>query len=163
MNRVLIATPPGSADLGSFGDASHMLIRQVDFPDTFREDEKISSTDHDRIESWYGLSETDAIFRKHTGRGPAALRGWAEKASKAALLAFCVEVLRADPAVVWTECRILGTGNRSSGHVVWTIEVFAKDPTSATAVYTGADAPNVDAENRPYSDGSGGVFYKRAW
>jgi hypothetical protein len=56
---------------------------------------------------------------------------------------FLVDVLKADKSVTWTGYRVLGTVNRSNGHPVWTLEIFAKDLKSDTEVYTGQDAPNV--------------------
>lgn len=153
--RVLAANAYGN--LGSLGSGSHVLMRQVGFPDTYDPRDKIHGADHDRIQSWHGYSEVDEVIRRHTGSGDMGIGYWAEKANSNEVLAFCKEILKADPDVEWTGCRVLGTVNRSNGYVVWSISVFAKHPESDTLVYSDHHAPNV---NQPtvWADYDGRTF-----
>lgn len=51
--QVLIAEPYRYAALGSNGDASYMLMRQFQFPNTYDPDlDKITQADSDRLCSW---------------------------------------------------------------------------------------------------------------
>lgn len=140
-SRVIPATLTG--DLGSLGRASNKLIRQFNFPDTYDPTrDKIRGEDHDRLLSW-DLSVTRAILKEHTGTYEMGIGNWIRNATAEAALAFCVALLRADPAVQWAGFRVMGTVHRGNGFVVWTIEIFAKHPETTTKVYTGSHAPNV--------------------
>lgn len=140
--RVHTAQPYQYGEMGSFGKASYMLIRQFQFPDTFAEDEKHHFWDHDRC---YGEDYKNAqrCFSEHTGRGDLAIERWIQNANNKQIFNFLIDILKADKNVVWTGYRVLGTVNRGNGCPVWTLELFAKNPKSQTKVYTGPDAPNV--------------------
>ena len=143
LRTVLVAQAPFSEDLGSFGRAQYMLIRQCDFPHTYEVDEAHLSADSDRLSTW-DYEYTRACFQRHTGRGEMALAEWVRKTSATKLLAFCTDILKAHPrGTPWTGCRVPGTVNVSNGFVVWTIEAFAKRPGSRTRVYSGDTAPNI--------------------
>lgn len=155
MPRVLLAAYPGSQELGSRGNASLMLVRQIDFPDTYLGRERLTGADHDRTQDALGLSRSHEIFERHTGGGELGLRGWVMSATKEQLIAFIAEHLGTDARMRWTGCRLLGTTNRSNGHTVWTLELFRKSCSSKTLVYSTANAPNVEAAPRLVrSDGS---------
>lgn len=145
MPRVLLAAAPYSQTLGSSGNATRMLICQHDFPDTFLGRERLVSWDHDRAEDALGLSTRQEIFERHTGGGELEFRSWAQSATKGRIISFISEFLGQDPRMRWTGCRVLGTTNPSNGHTVWTLELFRKSCSSKTLVYTGANAPNVEA------------------
>lgn len=142
MRRVLTAEPYRSGELGSFGKASSMLIRQFQFPDTYHESDRFVSADDDRLRGW-DYKHTRRAFSEHTGCGELALERWVNGATDAQILAFLCDVLKAAADAEWTGYRILGTVNRSSGYVVWSLQLFAKHPESATQVYSGRNAPNV--------------------
>ena len=143
MHRVFCAAYPGSQELGSMGNATYMLIRQIDFPDTYLEQERLTGSDHDRTQEYFGLGRSHEIFQRHTGGGELSLRAWVRSATKDELIAFIAEHLKADKRIRWTGCRVLGTTNRSNGHTVWTLELFRKHRNSSTLVYSTANAPNV--------------------
>lgn len=49
LRRVHPATPYEYGQMGSFGSADHMLIRQFQYPDIYSEKDLIVSVDHDRL------------------------------------------------------------------------------------------------------------------
>ncbi len=162
--RTLTAQPYNSGEMHSLGRAEHMLIRQVKFPDTLDKRDYHTGQDHDRLRAnAYGRFQE--IVLRHTGSGDAAIGSWARdpKTTQKALLAFCVEVLTANPEVKWTGCRIMGTINRANGNTVFTIEVFAKHPDSTTQVYSDEDAPNVHQPRKPYIGLPSGSPFGRDW
>jgi hypothetical protein len=144
MNRVYPATPYRSEALGSSGNARCMLIRQYCFPNTYSEEDKLQSKDHDRIMCGdfdhftlclekYGMSQSD--FE----RG-----GWFRKEKDERIIRFMAEFMKADKDVNWTGYRVMATVNRSSnGHSVFSLSLFCKHPKTDTAVYSAEDAPNV--------------------
>ena len=157
--QVLPATPfVGGAQLGSYGRGTHVLMRQHEFPDTYDPPlDRMTGDDHDRVQSRDIRRASDCI-RKHTGSGDMGLGYWARSAKAADVLAFCKEFLQADPAVEWTGFRILGTVNRASGYVVWSIGLFAKHPSTDTKVYSGENAPNVARPKQTPVQSVNGIF-----
>ena len=143
MEKVYQAEACRPGVLGSFGDASYMLLSQLQFPDTYDEslDQRISR-DHDRILSDDYKHGCDC-FDRHTGGGELGLESWFQKATPNKVLEFVKDILRADPTVSWTGYRIMGTVNPDNGHTIWTIELFAKHPNSNTKVYDTKNAPNL--------------------
>lgn len=141
--QVYPASQYKAANMGSFGKASGMFIRQFNFPDIY--DDELDSyevRDHDRI--MQSESEhANTCFKKHTGKGEFGFEGWALNAYDAKILIFLKDIMRADKAINWTGYRIRGTVNVGNGYPVWTLELFAKHPDSKTIVYTGDKAPNV--------------------
>lgn len=119
-----------------------MLLKQYQFPDTFEEHEKHITADHDRCLMWDGKHASEC-FKRHTGTGDLGFDSWLSSADDAAVMAFLKDILKADIKIDWTGYRVTGTVNRGNGYPVWTLELFAKDPKSATVVYTGPRAPNV--------------------
>lgn len=163
IHTVLQADPPHARSLGSLGDAAYQLIRQINFPWKYDTDlDKLSGWDSDRIRSNMSLSKFNAIFQHHVGTGEMALGGWAERASEARVLAFCIEILQPFVQVApWTGCRILGTVHRGNGFVVWTIELFAKGEGSTTEVYSDPVAPNVKPLDDRYDPRGVRLVYDR--
>jgi len=137
------AEPYRHGAMGSLGDASYMLLRQFNFPDTYAPAlDKHITADHDRCMSW-DYKHVSRCFEKHTGTGELGLQDWLRRATDENVLAFLSDILKADTGVVWTGYRIMGTVHRGNGYPVWTLELFAKHPKSKTKVYTGSNAPNV--------------------
>jgi hypothetical protein len=128
--------------LSSTGTAKGMLICQFDYPlEYLCAWDKHIEEDHDRcLQRDY--SRVSACFKNHTGTGDGGLSDWAYTARKDQVMSLIQDVLRADCAVTWTGCRILGTVNRYTGYTVWSLALFAKHPESTTKVYTGPNAPN---------------------
>jgi len=143
MKRVHTAQAPGSQSLESFGKATYMLLRQYAFPDTYEHDEEFLSADSDRIFSW-DHEHARACSQRHIG--DQSFLTWLQCAESAAILAFCKDMLKAKDSVVWTGFRVLGSVNAATGYNVWTYQVFAKDPTKDTKVYSGGRAPNVESQ-----------------
>lgn len=157
MNRVLTASAPYFfGGLDSLSRGRQLLMRQYRYPDTYDARDSHTGDDHDRIESGHGHAHARACYQKHLKTlGGAGIGFWVRETTHAKALAFCVEFLKADPAVAWTGYRVLGTVNVSSGHTVWTISVFAKHPESDTQVYSGENAPNVAPPQPNYLDPNG--------
>ena len=131
---------PGA--LGSSSRTSYMLIKQYQFPDTYDEHlDKYCQADHDRI---FQADHVHAskCFEKHTGNGECYFEDWARSATNEQIMTFLVEVLKEDHKISWTGYRILGSVHLDNGFTVFTLEIFAKHPETATPVYTYEDAPN---------------------
>lgn len=129
--------------LGSFGNASYMLIRQHQFPCSYDENRDVmAGQDHDRIlEQKYEHGRR--CFTQHTGTGELAFENWVTRATPEQVLEFLKDILEADNTVTWTGFRILGTVNRSSGYTVWSLLLFAKHPQTTTEVFDGKNAPDL--------------------
>ncbi len=141
--EVYKAEPYRPNELGSFGKASCMLLRQFNFPNTYNlHMDLLIQIDHDRCMS-LDYEHASQCFKKHTGTGEGGLADWLKEASDEAVIEFLKDILRAEPEVKWTGYRIMGGVNRSNGYPVWTLNLFAKHPDSETVVYTGPSAPNV--------------------
>lgn len=133
MRSVLKAQPYNPRKLGSFGKASHMLIREHAFPVEYDpQKDMLLSWDHDRIMQQF--DHAFECFKKHTGTGEGGLDRWCMHATPEQVLAFLIEIFKADPSVTWTGFRVLGSVNRSSGYPYWTLQLFAKHPESSTRV-----------------------------
>lgn len=159
MKQVMKAQPYRAGRMGSLGDAAHMLLRQYRFPDTYRDDEVVSSHDHDRIHL-DNMTRWSQIVAKHFPRDRAmeahfpkdgvryvSLNAFLTTANERCVLRFLKELLSPYAGDhPWTGFRILGTVNRSNGYPVYSLELFAKRRNSDTNVYTGDsdDAPNVE-------------------
>jgi len=136
--KVYPASPYKSCNLGSFGKASYMLVRQFNFPDTYDADlDKDISADHDRCE------HASSCFKKHVAGGEIGFENWALTASNENIFNFLKDILQADSKISWTGFRIMGSLSHTS-RAIYSLALFAKHPSSDTLVYTGENnAPNV--------------------
>lgn len=146
MRKVYQAEAYRPAQMGSFGNASYMLIKQHNFPHTYNEEtEKLATADSDRCQQWDFLHAGEC-FKKHTGTGPLGLEAWVRQAWPKDVMAFLVDILKVEehyPGTKWTGWRVMGTVNRSNGYPVWSLQLFAKKRGSKTKVYKSQNAPNV--------------------
>ena len=142
MKQVYKAQPYRSGQMGSFGNAACMLLRQYQFPDTYQDHEHHVYWDSDRCFS-SDFDNARRCFEKHTGTGELGFESWLSDAKDQQVIDFIVDILKADKNIKWTGYRALGSVHRGNGYPVWTLEVFAKDPASDTKVYSGFTAPNV--------------------
>ena len=142
MPKVLRAQPYRSDAMWSLGDAVYMFIRQFQFPNEYSQEDKITSADSDRLIQ-QDIKHASDCFKKHTGSGELNSKNWFLSAFDEGIMNFLKEILKADSSIQWTGYRILGSVHQGNGFPVWTLELFAKHPSSKTKVYTGSDAPNV--------------------
>lgn len=143
MPRVLRATPFVQGAMDSLGHATLMYIRQFQFPDSYRDNEKYKVADSDRCVQW-DRAHVERCLDKYAVGSESGLGWWVERQkSDELVLLFLVELLKADPRVIWTGYRVLGSVRRGNGYPVWTLELFAKSPESNTKVYSSHIAPNV--------------------
>ncbi len=145
MERVYQAEAYRYGAMGSLGDASYMLLRQHQFPDMFDASlDQMTGWDHDRIMQQQYEHGT-RCFKEHIGTGEMGLEYWLKKkeATPEAVIAFLVDILKADRNIKWTGFRIVGSVHRGNGYPVWTLQLFAKHPESATVVYNTENAPNL--------------------
>lgn len=150
-NRVYPAEPYRHNQMGSFGKAENMLIRQFQFPDIYREDEQMLSGYSDRLAYLpVNFKKYDACFRHHTGRSDSQMfEYWLKSANDTQIFNFCMDIMNVPPTFEPTGYCITGTvaGN---GQALWHFSLFSKKKESNTAVYTGENAPNVlTAHRRP--------------
>jgi hypothetical protein len=141
MRKVEQAEPYNSVSMGSNGTAKNMLIRQFEFPHTYRDNEAHVSMYDDRCYQ-NDYEHADKCFKKHKVRN---LHVWALQASESEILQFLKEILQVEkthPNKIWTGFRILGSVDRNSGYPVYMLELFAKT-SPRTKTYTGRWAPNV--------------------
>lgn len=142
MRTVLPANRYRAGELNSLGTASNMLIRQYRFPNTYSEKDYLINEYSDRLLD-AKFEHTRECFKKYTGTGEDGLGNWALTAPCREIKQFLIEVLKASANVKWTGFRILGTVNRSNGQLVWSLELFSRNPETKTKVYSGATGPNV--------------------
>ena len=142
MQEVFLANPFKPNNMGSFGQAREMIIRQFQFPNTYEDDEKMESAYSDRCFQW-DYDHAEQCVKTHTGTGEGILESWFSKSTDAQILSFIIDMLKSNKNVVWTGYRILGSVSVSSGYATWYMELFAKNPNSQTKVYSTLDAPNV--------------------
>jgi len=131
--------------LGSFGDAEYMLLRQSAFPDTYTKRDVLMQADSDRLLEW-DYKHTDEAFLRRPGAGTGKIMRmevWSPYAPGDEIRTFLIDVMKADPKINWTGFRIMGSVHKQTQYPVWHFELFAKHPKSATATYSGENAPNV--------------------
>lgn len=145
MRTVQLANPFRPASLGSLGDANLMIVRQYNFPLTYDESEHHCSGDHDRFMQQEYATAT-ACIKKYTGTGEGILEQWFRESADKKILSFIRDYLHADTRIAWTGYRIRGSVHMGSGHAVWSLELFSKNPASDTKVYSDRKAPNVSTE-----------------
>lgn len=142
MQQVFLAKPFKPNNMGSSGKAKEMIIRQYNFPNTYEDDEKIEGAYSDRCFQW-DYDHAEKCIKEHTGTGEGILESWFSKSKDTQIMAFIIDILKADKNVQWTGYRILGSVHLSNGSAVWYMQLFAKNPNSQTKVYSTLDAPNV--------------------
>ena len=141
-HTVYSAEPYRDGEMGSFGNASYMLLRQFQFPHVYTKNDNLITADHDRCMS-QDYEHSSRCFQEHTGTGELGLQSWLNIATNEQVFAFLKDILKAEPLVQWTGYRIMGGVHRGSGYPVWTLQLFAKHTDSQTEVYSDASAPNV--------------------
>lgn len=140
--EVMKANPYEHDNLGSFGRAEYMLLRQFKFPNVYSRDvDQMITADHDRCYTW-DYNHARRAFQKHVG-GDMSLGSWVRTAPHKNVMDFLKDILLADSGVKWTGYRVMGTVNRSNGYPVWSLQLFAKVDKD-TEVYSGENAPNVN-------------------
>ena len=137
------AEPSRFGAMGSFGDAAGMYICQYNFPYTYSVKDKMTGADHDRCFQW-DYAHARATCDKYLRTGEMAIERWVQQTDPKTVIEFIREMLKADSLTEWTGFRVRGTVNRSNGYPVYTLELFAKHPDTATEVYSGENAPNVE-------------------
>jgi hypothetical protein len=144
--QVMLAQPYDPWELGSFGHASYMLIKQFQYPLNYDEHkDKHSSADHDRLLMW-NYDHFRKVLKEHVGTGELGIASWAQEQFGEKVLAFVEAALKPhlgdeNRHVKWTGCRILGTVNRSNGYPVYSLQLFAN--VTGVEVYDDDFAPNV--------------------
>lgn len=141
MRKVALAEPYSFTAMNSFGRASLMIIRQVEFPLTYRNCEPLVSAYDDRCRQadW---EHTETCYKKHV---VGCFQSWISQARESEVFEFLKDILKVEktnPNEIWTGFRILGSVNRSSGCPIYTFQLFARK-TTKTKTYTGMIAPNV--------------------
>ena len=122
---------------------NNTLVRQFDFPFIYNADLDIILIGENDVLMREKYERTIACFTKHTEYAEMFLKKWVEKSSDDDILEFLIDILEADTNVSWSGYRILSSIKPGLNYTFWTFELFYKHPRSHTAVYTGADAPNV--------------------
>lgn len=135
-------------DMGSLGKASNKLIRQFNFPFQYEDDEHMAFADHDRLIMW-DYKHAMACFTRHMNTGDLGLESWVQHVCGEQVIELFKDLFKVDESesysgVEWTGFRITGTVNRSNGNPVYSLWLFSKREGSATKVYSGERAPNVE-------------------
>ncbi len=138
MKRVFTARPYKIGEMWCRGNARYMIIRQYNYPDTYDDDEKVYTVDSDR------KSNFNEICKKHN-TSEMQFDQFLEGPDHA-ILAFIIDLLEIDQNITWTGYRVMGTVGEN-GHNIWSFGIFAKNPSSTTAVYSERIAPNVEVED----------------
>lgn len=148
MRRVLPCNLFG--ELTSFGKGERVLMRMYRFPDHYDEEhDKVSTADSDRLRRW-NFEAFREIIPRHCG--PRVNEGfgyWVVGKPHKKVLDLLSELFKtcggseAPEGQHWTGYRVSGTVNRSSGYVVWHVELFSRHPETHTKVFSGKSGPNV--------------------
>ena len=121
-----------------------MLVRQYQFPDTYDDELDVVLSMSMNQMLTQDPSRTTACLQEHAGTTP--FISWVRSVATAdEVLAFMQEVMdvyELYPLMDWTGFRVLSFVGRD-GAEQWFLQLFAKDPDTDTAVYTGEAAPNV--------------------
>ena len=148
-NHVYQAESYRFGEMGSFGKASGMLLRQSKFPDTYTDDELVWSSDHDRVIDWDYEHWKKCVEQARDSMKNGGLENWFQNGKVSDILAFLIDALKANEEgtdyadIKWTGFRVLGSVNRSNGYPVYSLQLFAKKRGSKTKVYSNSNAPNV--------------------
>ena len=144
MREVKIAQPYTQSNLDSrAGEARYMLLQQSRFPLTYEDNELLLDEDHDQLLD-RDYDHTNRYFIAFAGDGnDLGLETKFRTRQPKKIMAFLRQVLKADQKVTWTGFRVLASVNRKNGQPIWHLQLFAKQPGSSTAVYTGDTASNV--------------------
>ena len=143
------AEPYTAGRLGTWGNASYMLLAQFDFPNVYEDGhESLIHRDSDRLQEADAM-HTRVVLKRHrcgftsfNGIEDHGFESWVRKQSKEPLLRFLIDLLKADTTTSWTGCRITAT-SEGNGHTVFSFELFSRNPNGNTQVWTGEPAPNV--------------------
>lgn len=129
------------------GNASEMLLRQLNYPLYSCEADTMTGRHSDRIID-QNISRAYDCFDRHGVRveDEHGFRNWLSKATDEAVLEFLIDFLQADAQVAWTGYRVTGSVNRGHGGVLYFFSLFAKHPHSTTRVFSGLNAPNVRSQ-----------------
>jgi hypothetical protein len=125
--------------MGSFGDASNMLLRQFNFPGEYDSDvDVMTQADHDRCFSW-DYKHTREVFTKYLKTGELHLTSWLQEkeTTDEIVMSFLKEMLNTEknhPGVEWTGYQITYTVNRSNGYPVFSFSLFCNK--SGVPVYS---------------------------
>jgi hypothetical protein len=155
------ATPYQYNEMGSFGKARYMLLRQFNFPHKADSDKDILwDADHDRCFQW-DYEHARRCFEEHTGKGDMAFEHWVRNAKAEEVFAFLRDILKAPDEekdgtpIEWTGFRVMGTVNVSNGYPVWSLQLFANR--TGVKTYSDENAPNVKGGGKRrgtcYTDG----------
>jgi hypothetical protein len=137
------AQPYNCTAMGTFGNASGMLIKQFKFPLTFEsEKDKINVAFLDRIEGWR-MEEAQNCLKKY-GLAGHGIHFTIREMSDQKVFDFVCEIMQVERSS-YTGFRILG-GVQNSGHPWFCFQLFAKHPDTDTQVFSGDDAPNVQTK-----------------
>lgn len=151
MCQVLLAEPPGSQSVGSFGHARNMLIRQLNFPLVVNDEDKHHAADSDRLWMQDRHYQRQLDYYVARGHGDGAFADIIPRWTSERFLQFCRDVLKMPDA---TGCRITGTVNQWNGHAIWTIEAFQN--VSGVEVFTGGHDNSGDS--RRFAPNIQGVY-----
>ena len=143
--KVILAEMYRYGAMGSFGDASDMLLRQFQFPYEYDERDSMVGAYDDRIRQ-QKYEHYQECFQKHIP-ADSSFERWLRSASNIQVVSFLKDVLEADVSVEWTGYRVTGTVDKSNGYPVYYFELFGKHPETDTKVYSDFMAPNVRASD----------------
>lgn len=139
-NIVDLAQPYRENALGYFGSVDRMLLRQYRFPHKYSKAEKFISIDSDQADGW-NHEYFGRIFGKSDIAGQ-TFEFWLRRESQEKLMVFLKKITRADLTIDWTGFRVMARIDFNGG-IIFTVQLFARNPDTSTRVYTGEDAPNV--------------------
>lgn len=148
MTKIYTAMEYRPCEMGSFGNAMRMLLRQYRFPAEYDETlEHHVFADSDRLLMHH--PEANDVFKRLTGLdlngvSETHLEDWFRNADPGYMLRVVTEVMgvAGPPRRKWTGFRILGSVG-GNGYAMWSFELFAKHPKSRTALYDTENVPEL--------------------
>ena len=119
--------------------AVNLLLVQHEYPLVYNSDtDKVHNTDSDRC-SQFDYEHTAAAYKRHdAGR----IEQFSHRRPEE-IMAFLIDILKADKKVEWTGFRISGSVNVSNGYPIYHFALFSKGQDSTTQVYSGHSADNI--------------------
>ncbi len=112
---------------------SDICIRRFEFPlDTYSDNDKMLFGYSDRAIS-HDRDYISKCFQTHTDTGDQGFGKWSTNAKPEEIISFLRDFFKVNQSIKWTGFRIMGSVG-CDGYLIWTFELFWKNPFSNTTV-----------------------------
>ena len=148
IQEVYLAQPYNQMELGSFGKARCMLLRQFNFPLKYENALDVMSGSYDDRLFDQDNEHAKSCYKKYMNKDGRCLipYDWIRNSSDELIMDFLKEIMKVDEfkkGVKWTGYRITISIRTDDGCPYYLFELFAKHKDTETEVYSEQFAPNV--------------------